>query len=132
MKKEIANNKYYKIYVDQTINRMYFTFVGEWKRLSQVPNFIKGLEEMMRHLKPGYTSLADTRGMKPPSEEIFPVLTLATEKFVAAGMKKQAMIIDKASMELVRATRGVSKDSGSDEKMMQFSDPVEAENWLDQ
>jgi len=52
MKKEIANNKYYKIYVDQTINRMYFTFVGEWKRPSQVPNFIKDLEEMIRHLKP--------------------------------------------------------------------------------
>jgi len=70
--------------------------------------------------------------MKPPSEEMIPILTLATEKLVAASMKKQAMIIDKASMEIVRASRGVSKDAESDEKMIQFSDPVEAEKWLDQ
>jgi len=132
MKKEIANNKYYTIYVDQSINRMCFTFMGEWKRPSQVPNFIRDLDEMIRHLEPGYTSIADTREMKPPSKEMLPILTLATEKLEASGMKKQAMIIDKESMELVRATRGVSKDVGTDEKMMQFSDPAEGEKWLDQ
>jgi len=132
MKKEIADNKYYTIHVDEAINRMYFAFMGEWKKPSQVPNFIKDIDEMIRHLKHGFTSLADTRDMKPPSEEMLPVLSLATEKLLTAGMKKQAMIIDKESMELVRATREVSKDIGTDEKMMQFSDPVKGEKWLDQ
>jgi len=131
MKTEIARNEHYAIFVDETINRMYFTFQGEWKKPSQVPSFIKDIDEMLRHLNHGFTSLADTRDMKPPSEEMLPILTLATEKLLAAGMKKQAMIIDKESMELVRATRGVSKDVGTDEKMMQFSDPAEGEQWLD-
>ena len=132
MKKEIASNQYYSIQVDEDINRMYTTFKGEWKKPSQVPSFIQDHEVLVRHLKPGFTSLVDLKDMAPPSEDMLPILIRAVEMIEKAGMKKQAQIIDKASMELVRSSRGALKEAHADDKMIQFSDPAEAEAWLDQ
>ena len=132
MKKEIASNRHYSIHVDEGINRMYITFNGEWKKPSEVPNFIRDHEELIRHLKPEFTSLVDLRDMEPPSQDMLEVLIRAVEMIEKAGMKKQAQIIDKKTMELVRSSRGALKDAGADEKMIQFDDPDEAEKWLDQ
>lgn len=131
MKKEIASNSYYSIHVDEEINRMYITMKGKWEKPSQVPNFIQDHDVLLRHLKPEFTSLVDIHNMEPPSQDMLKILTKAVEMIEKAGMKKQAQIIDKASMELVRASRGALKESGADEKMIQFADPGEAEKWLD-
>jgi hypothetical protein len=131
MKKEIANNRYYIIEVDEVINRMYVAFKGEWKEPSQVPNLISDHEILLRRLKPGFTALVDLSEMKPPDKKVLEVLTRAAGMLEQADMKKQAQIIDKASMELARESRGAVRDVGSDDKMIQFSDPGEAERWLD-
>ena len=131
MKKEIAGNQFYTISVDEEINRMYITFRGEWKKPSQVPNLISDHEKLLRHLKPGFTSLVDLSEMKTPSAEAVEVLTEAASMLEKADMKKQAQIIDKATMDVIRQSRGAMKDAGADDRMIQFTDPDEAEKWLD-
>jgi hypothetical protein len=131
MKKEIAGNNYYSISVDEEINRMYITMKGEWNKPSKVPNFIQDHEELIRHLKPGFTSLVDIKDMEPPSQDMLTILTKAVEMIEKAGMKRQAQIVGKASLEMIRKSRGALKESGADEKMIQFGSYEEAIEWLD-
>ena len=63
--------------------------------------------------------------------EAVEILTEAAAMVEKADMKKQAQVVDKASMELIRQSRGALKDIGADHKMIQFSDIEEAERWLD-
>jgi hypothetical protein len=114
MKKRIARTDFYDIDVDEDINRVYIAFKSEWKKLSQVPNYITDIEDTVRHLKSGFTSLSDIAGMKPPSEECHQHIVKSQGMFNDAGMKKQDLIVDKNTMDLIRKSRSAHKELGTD------------------
>jgi len=131
MKKQIARTDFYDIDVNEEINHVYILFKNEWKKVTQVPNWISDIEETVQYLKPGFTSLSDISGMRPPSEECHQNIVKTQGMFNDAGMKKQALIVDRNTMDLIRKSRSAHKELGTDEKMIQFDSWPEAEQWLD-
>jgi len=131
MKKEIAKNQFYEVYVDEEINRMYWVNRGYWEKVSDIPDYRKHNIETMGHLKPGFTALIDIRDMEIPSVEVLDLITEMTKMVESAGLKRQAQILNKEFLEGIRKSREVIKESGIDLKMMQFGSYEEAIEWLD-
>jgi len=130
VKREIAKNEYYEAYVDEEINRMYWTMRGHWKKLSDIPDFRKHNMETIGYLKPGFTAVIDMRDMEIPDAEVLGLMLEVTRDSEEAGKGRQAHIINKKDMDAVRASRAVMKEADLDVKMMQFDNYKEAIEWL--
>ena len=130
MKKEIANTQYYEIHVDEEINRVYKVMRGHWKNLSDVLDYKKHNLESLSYLKPGFTTLLDLRDMQLPSQEVLDLMVAVSKDSEEAGQGRQAQIINKKDMGIVRKGRDVIKESDMDLKMMQFGSYDEAVEWL--
>jgi len=130
MKKEIAKNEYYEAYVDEEINRTYWVFKGKWNKVTEIPNYLDHVKESVRNLKPGFTDVVDLRTFEIPSLEVIELLDESQKLTENAGVGRQAQIINKKDLEIVRASRNVVKESDMDLKMMQFGSSEEAIEWL--
>jgi hypothetical protein len=116
--------------VDEEINRVYWVMKGKWEKMIDIPDFMQHHRELARHLKPGFTALTDIRTFEIPAPAVIEAITEATKMMENAGMGRQAQIINKEDMDLVRASRGVMKEADMDMKMMQFGSFEEAVEWL--
>lgn len=130
MKKEIAKNEFYEAYVDEQINRTYWVMKGKWNKMTEIPDYLQHNKDTVRLLKPGFTALADLRTFEIPSPEVLEVITESVQIMENAGMGRQAQIINKKDLEIIRASRGVIKEADMDLKMMQFGTSEEAIEWL--
>jgi len=130
MKKEIARNEFYEVYVDEDINRVYWVMRGDWKKLSDIPDYERHNEEVLNMLKPGFTVLLDLREMGVPAPEVLAYVTGLTKRAEEAGLGRQAHVLDRKSIEAIRTSRGVIKEAGVDPTMMQFATVEEAIEWL--
>jgi len=131
VKREIAKNDYYEAYVDEEINRMYWVMKGKWNKMTDIPDYVQHNREVVRHLKPGFTALIDISTFEIPPPNVIEVITESAQMMEQAGMGRQAQIINKKDMEIVRASRDVMKEADMDLKMMQFGSYDEAIEWLD-
>jgi len=131
MRMEIARTMYYDIDVDEEINRVYIDFKGDWMKVSDVPNYIMDIELALRHMRPGFTSLSDMVRMKPSSEECYRLITKSAKMLVDAGMRKQALIVDPETMDIIRNIRNTRAEVDTDEKLTRFVEHDEAHNWLE-
>jgi len=131
MEKEITKNEYFEMYVDVEINRVYWVMKGQWKKMTDIPDFLEHHREGARLLRPGFTALTDMRTFGVPAPQIVEVVTKAAKIMENAGMGRQAQVINKKDMEIIRASRGVMKEIDMDLKMMQFGSYEEAVEWLD-
>jgi hypothetical protein len=131
MKKEIAKNEYYEIHVDQGINRVYKVMRGHWKKLADVYDYKRHNLEAMSYLEPGFTTLLDIREMQLPSDEVLDLMVGVSKDSEEAGQGRQAQVINKKDLGIVRKGRNVIKESDMDLKMMQFGTIEEAVEWLD-
>ena len=129
MKKEIAKNDYYEIYVDQTKNRYYFLLVGLWQYPSEIPDYLDDIKKTADSLSPGFTGLADTRKIKMPAQKVMELHAKGFQIFGKAGLRKVAFVYDKTIIKI--ASEKVSKNGGVDEQLRLFKDMNEAEDWLD-
>lgn len=129
MKKKIAKNSYYKIYIDEIRNRIYITFYGLWQEVAEVPNFVEDIEKAIQALSSGFTVLADTRSMKTPTKEVDDLHSMVLRIMDKAGLDRLALIIDR---EILRIAGGrVMREGGIKERMEFFKDTDGAEDWLD-
>lgn len=128
MTSTIAQTPQYKISVDKGKNRAYLTIVGFWRNPEEVPNYVSDWKKAVTMLRPGFTLLTDVREMKIHPASVRDVHEEAQKLLVNAGVRKVAELhADKvAEMQL----DGVSKDSKMPKQ--NFSDPKEAELWLDE
>ena len=135
MKETIMENNYYTLSIDKDKNRAYFIARGEWSDVSIMREYVNYSKEAVDRLTRGFTVLADVREMTMPADEklqeILPYFVETTKYNEEAGIKKQAQIVKEDTKEVSKTARKVMKDSNFDEKMIQFTDPVEAEKWLD-
>lgn len=76
--------------------------------------------------------MTDTRNFNVPDPEVLELITEMVTMMEKAGMGRQAVIINKKDMEIIRASRGVVKEADTDLKMMQFGSYEEAIKWLNQ
>ena len=130
MKKEIAKNEYYEMYVDEEINRVYWVMKGKWNKMTDLPDFVQHHREVARCLKPGFTALTDIRTFEVPDPKVLEVIIEMTKMMENAGMGRQAQIVNKKDMEIIRASRSAMKEADMDLKMMQFGTSEEAIEWL--
>ncbi len=129
MKKEIAKNDKYEIYVDQIRNRFYIKLIGFWQDPSEVPDYLEDHKKGLGFLSPGFTLLADNRDMKTPKTEIFEIHGQALQMVNDAGIGKLAVVVDQAIIKI--ASGRVTREAGIEETTGQFNDIKEAEDWLD-
>ena len=130
MKEEIAKNEYYEAYVDEEINRMYWVLKGKWNEIAEIPDYMKHNREVARHLKPGFTAVIDIRLFVVPEPKVLEVLTESAQMMENAGMGRQAQIVNKSDLKVIRASRDALKEADMDLKMMQFGSYEEAIEWL--
>ena len=129
MKREIAKNDYYEIYVDQSKNRYYSKLKGFWQKTSDVPDYIDDHQKTLDKLSSGFTSLIDNREVKPPTQECMDLHIKALGMANEAGAGKTALV---ESQAIVKITGGRAlRESGVEERARQFNDIKEAEDWLD-
>jgi hypothetical protein len=130
MKKEITKSEYFEMYVDPEINRVYWVMKGKWNKMTDVPDFVQHHREGLRYLKPGFTALTDIRTFEIPAPQVLEVIIEMAKMMEDAGMGRQAQIINKKDLEIVRASRSAMKEADMDLKMMQFGSSEEAIEWL--
>jgi hypothetical protein len=131
MKKTIVKNEYYEMSVDVKINRAYWVMRGLWKKISDIPDYRRHTREAMSLLKPGFTSVIDLSEFKTPSPEVLDLLMEVAKETEDSSQGRQAQIINKEDMEIVRTSRSVMKEADMDTRMMQFDSYEEAIEWLD-
>jgi len=131
MKREIAKNEYYEIYVDEEINRVHWLLRGRWDKPSDLPDYVRHNREALGLLRPGFTAVVDLRDMGIPGVEMLALITEMSKEAEEAGQGRQAQIVNREFLEGTRASRDVIKESGMDLKMMQFGNYEEAIEWLD-
>jgi len=131
MKKEIVKNEYYEMYVDEEINRAYWVMRGLWEKLSYIPDYRRHTKEAMSLLRPGFTSVIDLREFKTPPPEVLDLLMEVAKETEDASQGRQAQIINREDMEIIRTSRNVMKEADMDTRMMQFDNYEEAIEWLD-
>lgn len=126
--KNIVENQYYSIYVDQDKNRIYLTILGFWRALDLVPNYISDIAKATQSVSKGFTILTDLTQMKPPPQEVGGIHMKAQKALVDAGLSKTAELLPAdaiAQMAVDRYSRESGMEKGS------FSSREEAEKWLD-
>jgi len=135
MKELVYGDEFYEFSVDISKNRLYKALRGVWDDVSIARQYLKHNKESLDRLQPGFTSFVDLRESEMPSEavleEMLEIFVEATRYSEELGMRKQAQIIKMETKDQRAAAREVMKDSGIDQKVIQFDDPVEAEKWLD-
>ena len=125
---EILNTELCKILVDTTKNRVYYTMSGFWQELSDVPEYLESWEKAVSLLSPGFTVLTDLRDFQLMSPEWAKIHVQAQETVSKAGLLGTAEILP-AKVLIKSQLNRVSRESGMVKKT--FSDPAEAETWLD-
>ncbi len=122
----IAETDFYRIRIDRSKNRMYLDYKGFWKRLAQVPDFVKHHAEAVGQLSRGFTVLADVRQME--AVIIMDVIEECQRYAINAGIKKAARVYDQPTFKELQAD-DMHKKTGM--KSKSFYDAEEAEAWLD-
>ncbi|MBN1882856.1 MAG: hypothetical protein JW885_11830 [Deltaproteobacteria bacterium] len=135
MKDLVCSEKYYEFSVDTERNRLYQVMRGDWKDVSAAKDYLKHNNESVDRLQPGFTMLLDMSKAVMPSDnvmqklmEIFLQAHMYSEE---AGLRKQAQVVKRDTKDVSKTARNVMKETDYDAKMIQFTDPVEAEKWLD-
>lgn len=99
----ITEEEYYKIEINKSKNRLYFTALGEWIGMKNFLSFEFRWKEGMRHLQPNFTVLADIRLMPVISKDLqvlFEDVQLYTIKNGVLHVAEVAAINDIANHQL--------------------------------
>lgn len=127
--KEIAKTHFYTLTVDPSKNRLYQTVKESWVRPVKGDPYLQDLERALRQMKKGFTALNDTTRVKVMSQEWSEAITKARKMLIEAGIAKSTEVLTESVILKMQVQR-VSRQAGFTTKF--FSDPKEAEAWLDQ
>lgn len=129
MKKEIAKNELYEMYIDKAKNRTHIIFRGFWKTIDDVPNLLEDFKRTMDEVKSGFTSITDASQMKTPGPEVSQLLIEMKNISNKKGQGRVARILDKAITKIV--SQRIDRESEADAMTQNFGTYEEAEEWLD-
>ena len=127
--KDIAENEYYSITVDEKKNRIYLTILGFWRDPDVVPNYVSDITKAGQSVSKDFTILTDITQMKPPPKNVGEIHMKAQKVLVDAGLDKTAELLPAHAIAQMAVDR-YSRESGM--KKGSFSSREEAEKWLDE
>lgn len=131
MKEVISKTEFYEVAVDTAKNRIFFTLVGFWKNVDDVPNVYDDSMKAVDKLKSGYTILADLREFKTPTPEAIEVTKRVQVSLVKRGASKSAEVLDSKLVKF-RMTESAESSGLTTIKFGQFDNVAEATAWLDE
>ncbi len=125
--KEIASNPFYHMAVDQSRNRIYIRFMGNWVNKKDMPNWERDIQATTEGLARGYTLMVDF-------SEIGTILVPQLFEF---GMNhfKNTGVSKTAEIHKDRVLPSVQTDQAAKVTNYQkrdFNDRNEADAWLDE
>ena len=129
MKKEIAKNEQYEMYVDRVKNRTHFIFRGFWNSLDDVPNLLEDHKRAMNEVRSGFTSITDVSQLKTPANEVTQLLIEMKNISNEKGQGRVARIMEQALSKIV--SQRVDRESEMNLTTQNFGTYEEAEAWLD-
>ena len=127
--KKIEETDLYTLFVDETKNRLYQTVRGKWTVPATSYHYEQGVENALKLLKYGFTVLNDARQAETVmSPEWAEIAGKIRKRIVDFGMKASAEVLPENVITKMQINR-VSKQVGF--QTQYFSDPKQAESWLD-
>lgn len=125
----IADNEFYTIEADTTVNRSYVVFRGFWPDKEEFKReYLTDVEKLLSRMSPGFTSLIDVRDFKIPPQSIMEAFIKAQELSKNKGVKKSATLTDQPIQTLASGRVGRESDT----QMQSFNTLPEALQWLDE
>jgi hypothetical protein len=121
----------YNLEYDAEKNRIYVTLFGFWESPEQLASAEAAWGKMLAATEPGFTVLVDVRKMVTPTPEVLEHFKKTQERVKRAGISRRAEVMSESVIAKM-ATQKVSERSGIDVLSKQFTDPAEAEAWLDE
>ncbi len=130
--KEIGSGPTYRIMIDKTKNRIYFSFFGDLVKDASVAGLLDATKASSALMEPGFTALADFRevnllGLPDIAQKV--QMTL-----LEAGLRRVASVWSHESFAKIIIDSSAQKAGSGmySEKRKVFKDEVEAEAWLDE
>ncbi len=127
--KKIVETNLYVISVDEAKNRLYQTVRGRWVVPAASYHYEQDVQNALKVLKFGFTILNDARQAETVmSLEWTEIAQNIRKRLADAGMKASAEVLPESAVTIMQVKR-ISKQAGFQTEY--FSDPIEAEAWLD-
>ena len=125
--KVIEENKYYKVSVDVSKNRIYIDVKGFWPSIKAVPIFIDRVKESIAMVKRSFTMVVDARTMVTAPAEVNNIHKTVQELVTAAGLFQAAEIVPQDVIAKLQ-TDALAKNTSIPKGM--FVTVEEGEKWL--
>lgn len=129
MKKQIASNEYFSLFVDESKNRVYVTFNGFWAQMKIMEDYRSYLPGIFKMMQPNFTLVADSRNMKTLPPELVPKQKESMMDFAKAGVYKIAVILPASAISGMQLKQSAAATNNMPERL--FDNIAEAEKWLD-
>ncbi|NJO90804.1 MAG: hypothetical protein HC831_18940 [Chloroflexia bacterium] len=129
MKKQIASNEYFSVFVDESKNRVYATFNGFWSQMKIMDDYRACLPAVFKMMKSKFTLVADLRNFKTLPPDLVPKQKQSMMDFAQAGVFKIALILPSSAISGMQVKQSAAETKNMPER--QFDNVAEAEKWLD-
>lgn len=123
----IASNGFYSVSVDKLKNRLHVYLAGTWMQADQVPNWLDDVRAGLRLISPGFTVLTNSTNLRGVLR--LDLIVEAQQLILSARPGKTALIYDPKKIVAKTLMGAAAQDSGLVSE--QFSDPLQAEAYLD-
>jgi len=123
----IASNGFYSVSVDKQKNRLHLYLAGTWMQADQVPNWLDDVSAALRLVSPGFTILTNSSNLRGVLR--LDLIVEAQQLVLRAHPGKAALLYDPKKIVAKTLMGAAAQDSGLVAE--QFSDPLDAEKYLD-
>ena len=127
--KKIAENPYYRISIDISMNRLYLHLFDFWDSCALVPSYLADLEKATASLTCRFTILTDTRDFRTPHHSVFEIHTQAQKLLLEKGLIATAELVGSDAITQL-ALNDFSQTSGMPKAY--FDNQEQAEVWLNE
>ncbi len=122
-----VTHEYYELEYNAEKNRIYFLCRGAWTSRAVAPDFMEDWKSVMQECDSDWTILGDLREITELSPDAQDWHSEVQAVIMDRGVRKVAQV---APVEVAGKVRSFSRDSGMKKVLWAFTNPEEAESWL--
>jgi hypothetical protein len=128
--KDIANNNYYSVKVDEGKNRLYITLKGFWEDITKVSTYANDVEKGAKSLSRGFSMLSDLTTFKAPGPEVTALLEKGLKITGPLGLSRLATVLPESAIVKMSMNRDKLSERADMKNNQSFASKTEAEAWL--